>query len=655
VRSGYDSPEIVGTLSAMNMNQRPSAGASPAHPWKLRIAWMALASIAAGLIFASRLPVPGAPFDQQMLGDAGDGFLNIWIVNHVRTVLADFSFARLEDGRMYWPANRLSYFWTTPLFVPGAANALLFGLGMSILSSYLWSHFLAIGLGVVACMLAFCAVADEGLPGLHPAWGAAFALVAIFSPAQGFYAFHYQNYWGLSWVLLLAVPLLVRAERPVAAAVMALVPLFLFSSSTPYYFVLGIAFLVWLTWASWREVNWLSLVWTPRVWGLTILLGIPTAYFLVSLWIAGPIGYAFWITRSLSTCLWHLLVPMGAITVEAAGQLGIKLPEVTHESPAYLGVVGVVALLAAAYTIVRRLPRQWCWLAAVLILINLPAVSVRLPKRLVWPLIAFWFALVFGGARAFLYSRSPGPDLNFGPRLALLAFVFVLGVSLGPVGNWPDRHPNPSVWGVFAAVIPGFTGMRAIGRFSVTAKMFLALWAMVAALRFIQTAKIELRTRALLKVGLVGLLALSVLEGQVNLYGGPVEERAFSFAPEEKAFLSGRLRSPTVLFPIGPEHENARVMLLFREFTEVTLVNGYSAKIGGIWEEVRAHGPVNRSAEPTEAQARILCARGVASFVQEAPLAPAVEAVGWVPVPGGRFWLGSCQVAPQSKPAKALD
>lgn len=73
--------------------------------------------------------------DQRLLGDEGDGLFNLWALEHARLQLPR-GFAALSDGRIFWPDNAQTFWWSDNLLAYQLFYAPLRALGFSLLNAY---------------------------------------------------------------------------------------------------------------------------------------------------------------------------------------------------------------------------------------------------------------------------------------------------------------------------------------------------------------------------------------------------------------------------------------------------------------------------------------------------------------------------------------
>ena len=528
-----------------------------------------------------------------IFGDNGDGFFNLWVMDHVagNAARGDFSPA---DGRIFWPDNSGTYWWSDNLIVPSLAFGLFRTWARNVFEAFWLTGFLMALLGFVAYLVLFGVVfrtVRRCRPEL-PDWSVLlvplFAYMACFSRARLLYFSHFQNLSSL-WLFPLVAGMIGHAlsgRRGYFALVVVSELILLYSA--PYYAVTGMSLIflwaLFLLFCGYRELlrvlreNWLVLVACA-----------PLFLFLAAIYaVADHFTYTPLVVRSFSIGFRHLIMPDGGPLAGVAGAVIHAEPPPDGERPAYVGVGLAIAVLAVLIrhvpTIVSGVRSEarrlvfWALLVSVAAWVGVCAYPGPVTAWLGLALVAVILLL---GLRYLALLRPVAPLAFAGAFLALASFV-TYGIAFGPSVSFLDQPASPCVWGLFSWVVPGFASMRAVGRLAVVGQGFL-----IAALALYVIASFAVRKGrvALLACALI-LMAVQFAE-QIEAKAEVGDYDAENVTPtSEEALFFAQLRGPLVEFPAIPFYGSAMPMLYFNRFPGICLMNGYSSHSTATWDQV---------------------------------------------------------------------
>ena len=559
-----------------------------------------------------------------VFGDNGDGFFNMWVMHHVVGNLSRGDL-NLADGRIFWPDNGRSFFWSDTLIVPSLGFALFKHLTGNLLRAFWFSSVLMCFLGFAAYMFLFAIlfrIARKHAPAL-PQWAIMlvpiFAYLATFALARLTYFQHFQNL-SVIWLFTLMGGLIGYSslKHRCYFAVATISEVFLLYSA-PYFAVVGMG--VWLLWcaivflASPRTLlriardNWLSIALS-----IPFILGGAVAYGRSEM-----MTYDTSIVHGLAIRGSDLFVPSGGLVRRFWNEdLLSSFPRPSGERPAYLGLGLLMAILLI---LVRETPRGIAGLRR--------STFARLLTGLV------------GGALLCRLLASHVPQVVYGPALALLSGAMVLGVSaaaqcyreeslrftfaflgltavmvygiaLGPLDmSLALAHRvNPSVWGLCRWTVPGITHMRAIGRLAVAGQGI--LFGLLIFYVFLFLADRQRHRLALCAV--TGLLIAVQFAEQT---GQKVIQRQYDVGvitptDEEQRWFS-TVSGPALILPSHPWTRNTYHMLYFCSFPRMCIMNGYSAHSTQMWDQVMQLALTY--GEASEEQIRFAEAKGIRYIV----------------------------------------
>ncbi len=555
-------------------------------------------------------------------GDDGDGFFNIWVMDHaVRSI--KHGGTDLLDGRIFWPENRDAFLWSDNLFVPAGVFAFFRVASENVLDAFRLTALALSLLGFAAYFFMFyliCFIARRTLPGVPRLifiTVPVFSYLATFSASRLIYYAHFQNLSSLWLPVMVGGALGYWHYRGRIFFALMVIPEVLLLYSTPYFAVLGLCFLfAWFLLQSCLELREI-----PRI----IRQNLPVL--IVSLLLFFPLAFLYTrIEKNIFTAeyvhqmgmkIFHLYTPPAGPLKKLYESILPPLSGIPHESPAYLGI-GVI--LAGAAIIIWRLPSLWQWLTG---MIRKPWFWFLLTASLIvglsrgeWQEYTCWAGAFILGTVLVLYAKGMARRARKSPLalpaayIALTAF-FAYGLASGPRSQFIGQPINPSLWGLAAFFIPGAASMRAVGRMAVIGQgLIFALFLLTLCYLY---SNLKRRGRITLSIVTVILISLQFLEGLpsraiVNRYNPD------NLAPtrEEKAYFSG-LSGPVAVFPTLPFQASTRPMLYFTNFPGICLMNGYSSRSTALWDRAMGLGRIWR--EPTEEQMAFLEEQGAGCFI----------------------------------------
>jgi hypothetical protein len=551
---------------------------------------MGLVLFAAGAVF--HLDVRNCATHKTIFGDSGDGFFNLWAVEHTVGCLTrgELNFA---DGRIFWPDNADTFLRSDTMSAPALSFGVIKALtGNSIRAFWFTSIWLSL-MGFLAYMFLFgllLILARRSNPGIPD--GVLFlvplaAYLANFSRARLAFFIHFQNL-SVFWLFLLAAGLIgytcFKWRGYFALAVVSEVILIY---SAVYFAIAGLCILgLWgllmllagggLLQRTIRE-NWLVIV-----AGGAIFMVMAVAYAKVP-----KITYDVSYLQTLAVGWSDMLVSDGGVFRTALSRIAGELHNPESETPAYLGLGVILALvliglhhLPAALGGLKRLARNKFFLLAVGLAAFCSIKWGAARPVTCWIGAALIVLLIVKCASAVARRLSTDP-VGFVVGFLLLASAIMYGIAFGPWERFHDQPVNPSLWGVMA-LVPGVANMRAIGRLAIVGHGLL----LGALLLYVFTLFAQpTRRTALWSV----VLVLMALQG-IELAGGKARHLEFDAdmitpRPDETAFFAG-VQGPAIVFPAYPDMRNAGYMVYFSHFPGLCIMNGYSTHSTPTWDRI---------------------------------------------------------------------
>ncbi len=538
-------------------------------------------------------------------GDAGDGFFNLWVLNHTVETLSRGD-VNLADGRIFWPRHNDTFFWSDNLLAVAPFFALSRLIKPNLLDAFRLTGLFLSMLHFGALLFLFhqvFALARSRQPDLSPYtawWIPVLAYLAHFSPAVLINHFlHIQNLCSFGLFILVGAMLAYRC-RPAARWLYLMTAALVFMLySTPYYAVAGFILLAtWLGFEAARDARELGQrVWTAR-WGL-IALFIPAAILAAAYFQTERVSYLHSDIKTLSVDWSHLVVPAYGYIQQRLGAWITDYPRLHNEKIAWLGpglLIGLVAMLGWS---LRQTPRSWrTWIRSPLFwATGLSVVLLQLKIRELRPFLSIYGVIVIGVLLVlfirYLSRRYRDDAIRFAAGYLVVAAVLMYGIAFGPHGYYLNTRVNPSVWGFLALWAPGLTNIRAVGRMAFIGQVL--IFSLVALWIWIMQARSRGPFRRVLWVGLAAGCVLQGLDAStIRVPRQRHDASIIQPTAEEHAFFDA-LDGAMVVFPAHPYSRNTVPMLYFSRYPDLRLMNGYSARSTFVWDQVmwlgRRYGP----------------------------------------------------------------
>ncbi len=524
-------------------------------------------------------------------GDTGDGFFNIWILEHNYQNLRQGEF-NLFDGRIFQPVGKDTLLWSDNLFVPTAfyipfrmfTNPLTASYYTGILLSFIsYISYLMIFFLIFKIINDFYKkIPDSGIF-LIPF----FAYVTNFSISKFEYFCHFQNLAFCFSVLLFGCILgyfFYQKKFFFRGMIFAEVALLY---STPYYAVLGMCFILcWFliqVYIDWRE---LLLSIKENIFSVLISAGM-FGFLAYNYMKIDKVEYQGYVYRMSRAHFDEFYIPFQGIF-----NFIIKDSELSKnpESPSYLGmglVLGILILL------IISIPHIWRYLktnyknhklytlVAVIIIYRVFFLNIRNNM----------FAAILGliillGSLVYIFCKLIDRDNKRSIRNMLLMLILCsiccYGIAFGPSKYFLENSINPSVWGILTKIIPGANSMRAIGRMCVPGQGF--LFSIVLVIIFVYMT-FEKKKKIALFLTII-LLTIQIAEPLTVKIGTTYRYKSVIMPlNSEKTFFEEH-PGLYLIIPVTPWHLNSRGMIYFSEFMNINLMNGYSAKSTELWDSI---------------------------------------------------------------------
>lgn len=538
--------------------------------------------------------------EDRIWGDAGDGFFNLWVLNHVVETLPRQP-GSISDGRIFWPDHARSFFWSDNLIVFAPFHAISRFFSDNPFAAFrltgillFFFHFAALVFFFYQGLALLC---TQGPKMGRTVWLApVLAIIAQCSPAVLINHFlHIQNFAATGLFLHLGCMLASLRTSSFCYLPWQFFIILSLLYCTPYYALTAAILLgAWLigSWASDADTLKVAL-WHYRL-TLFVITALALPMFFAYLTAEGRAGLSAAAIRVYAVTLSDLFLPNTGECRRWLSALTSYNPTVNHERLAWLGP-GLLAMCIAMclrtffqfkpWTRLSALgPIGWFFLISFLILI---------PKtRDLRPFLA-WYGLLMIGLGMVLAiihfaRRSNQQPLRAGMLYLIMAIGLLYGIALGPRAYYVNQPVNPSIWGFFALWMPGFDSMRAIGRMAYPGQVALILLMAMLAVNYGRT----LKRRRLWFAGFC-ILCLSAQLWDSHAIRPPEQrhppEKVIPTS-EERAFFESIAGSILVL-PAHPFIENTRHMLFFQYFSSINLMNGYSGHSTELWDRLMALKP----------------------------------------------------------------
>ncbi len=551
-------------------------------------------------------------------GDAGDGFFNLWVMEHVRTSIIDGNW-NLADGRIYWPHNKNTYFWSDNLLIPAAGYSFLRFVRLDIFTAYRWTAILLSALGYLAFIwlfeILFKLIRERrpGIPGWSEIFVILFAYLASFSSSRLIYFVHFQNLSSL-WLITMITGLIGYSRHGRRRYfIISLISLDVLIFSTAYFAITGVLlFLAWIVMEMAGDHRALLVTLRKNLWyelaaaaaALPILLG----YTSVTL-PRYPLEYI----HQMATKPLHLYLPAWGLARYLYELYFHRLPAIHHESPAYLGVgllLGIAGLIiwklpALARWLVRAIKTPWFW----------GAVSLLIVWKLgppAWKTVNCWAGFIFWIFLLVLFlqglrRRSHTDPISLPFSYLILCLIIIYGIALGPRSHFFESPVNPSIWGICAAILPPISHMRSLGRLAVIGQSLLFAILMVGILEVLGSSKKWLRGLAIVAAGLI--ITFQAADGWTVVAPIHHYNPADIFPRTDETRWWSEQKGIVAAFPGIPFPQSTREMLYYCGFPDIILLNGYSGHSTPEWDRVMKLG--RRWYEPNQKQVNYVKELGV--------------------------------------------
>lgn len=528
-------------------------------------------------------------------GDAGDGFFNLWVMEYVRTSIMDGDW-NLADGRIYWPHNKNTYFWSDNLLIPTAGYSFLRFIRLDIFTAYRWTAILLSALGYLAFIWLFEIIFKlirerrPGIPGWSEIFVILFAYLASFSSSRLIYFVHFQNLSSL-WVITMIAGLIGYSRyRKRGYFIISVISLDLLVFSTAYFAITGaLLLLAWIVMELARDPRALFITLKNNIWYELACAAVAVPVVLGYASVNSP-GQPLEYIHRMATKPFHLYLPARGLPRYLYEFFFHRLPAIHHESPAYLGVgliLGIAGLVIWKFPsllrwLLRAIKTPWFWGAvSVLIIWKLGPAGWKAVNC--WAGVIFWlFLLVLFLLEA--RRRNHTDPVSFPLAYLILCLIIIYGMALGPRSHFIGSPVNPSIWGICAAILPPLTHMRSVGRLAVVGQSLLFALLLVGLLEALGSSKKWLRRSAIMAASLI--IILQTADGWMgvaplhhydpkNIFPRTDEKRWWS---EQKGIVAA---FPSIPFPLS-----TREMLYYSGFPDIILLNGYSGHSTPEWDRV---------------------------------------------------------------------
>lgn len=592
--------------------------------------WLHLASLFF-LTIAFWIKLPATTHGQvPFLGDHGDGFLNLWILERIWQWFSGSSFSTFSDLGIFYPDNKYTLFWTTPLLFPGVLYSFFRSIGVDKIYSYLAINYLALVCVFYTILFLINSVnaRTKKLFSLSKLDQHLISFVCAMGPGLQVYWIHFQNPWGIMALLCIPAFFFILEHKYLQATLLLAVSLFLNLATTPYFFILELILIVLMVLIYRREIDFKGLLFSRSFFVTLLITSAPAIYILNGFLHAQSPKFSISIFKQLSVKLADIVYPHFSIWETLAAKVGIVFRGQNHEAPAFLGLVGIFFLIQGLRSMRIATPKPRLLFSFVLVWLALMStfVYLKVPTPLKYGLQWGLFGLFTFAWLHYLNFASFKLKLKENPQLLLIILgVFILLFSSGPWGSTEIEKPNPSFWSFFHILIPGAESMRAIGRFAILAKILIWAWG------FITFRKLRLP-----------LALLLLIEGGRSFYGMGVNFNEIRLNSEEREALTTLLTGPYAVVPVPNIIENPAIMLKFQDLNQFPMVNGYSGKTSQFFDRFINSTAKNES-NTLENQIKWLCANEVANIVISFRSSNHFEAPGAITITPGRLYFYNCK------------
>lgn len=535
---------------------------------------------------------------KSIFGDEGDGFFNLWLLEHVRLFFSHWDLNLLIHTNTFYPENNLTLFWSENQIFPGAIYSLIYFFCQKSILSFNILHFVSVALAYTTHFFLFKKILSWGREVISESYEKQskrvqqlhdfslnvllliFTYSFTFSMTRMVYTVHFQNQWSFLTLVSIfgMIKILEKSYRLGAVLVCGAATLLCLSSM--YYFVtfsmIGLFFGVFLIFSLKKaELSKLIKQSLPSI-GVSSVICLPILY-AYSLTEKNGLGSGSFSKIS------QIFYPFpNTLVFNLLDRFGINLEnysQYNHESLIYPGVFLLflsiplfLLTLKQAWIFIKSDHSLKIWLSIILIF-NAAAWSLSskfeskalittmgVGGLLIYILISFYRAV----ERKVLRSEL---------ALLFISAIVFYSVTLGQSVGFRGHTFNPSFFGIFSLINPGFLAMRAAGRLGVLASAMLCgltFYYLVIKVKFFKPWVCSI---------VIGLGLLHSFEQfqkpYVNTY--PVE-RVLQLSRDEKEFFSS-LSDSILFYPVAPWHKNTYYLLLSQPYENIRLVNGYSGHL----------------------------------------------------------------------------
>jgi hypothetical protein len=536
------------------------------------------------------------PAHETIWGDAGDGFFNLWILNHVIETLPRHT-GNIADGRIFWPDNARSFFWSDNLiaFAPIYATSRLFA--DTPLEAYRISGILLFFIHFAALLYLFyqgLAILSSRWPQMKRAvWLAPFLAATAQSSAPVLinHYLHIQNFAVAGLFLLLGSMLASLRSNSLNGLPWQVFITLSLLYCTPYYALAAAILLGFWLLGQWSSNATLlkAALWRYRwIWFVMTALALPMVFTYMTA--AGRSGMSAAAIRIYAIQWIDLVLPQAGELQKWTRQIIRDYPPGSSEKLAWLGpglLIATAFLAWPAMALIKKrvrlksiTPLGWFTLISILILI---------PKtRDLRPFLA-WYGVFFIGL-GMLYAvvifarRFRRQPLHGATMYIIIALILFYGIAFGPRTYYVKQPVNPSIWGFFALWVPGFDEMRAIGRMAYPGQVSLIL--LVAVRAALYAVNLRPRPRACFMLFCMICVVAQLWDSHAIR---PPQQRhqAKQLSPTKSEYdFFSKLSGPLLALPAHPFFGNTRHMLFFQPFKKLYLMNGYSGHSTPLWDQI---------------------------------------------------------------------
>lgn len=509
--------------------------------------------------------IPG----QTIFGDEGDGYFNLWVLEHVR-LEAPRGGNALADARIMHPETG-TYWFSDNLIMLSPPYILLRGSGFTRIASIYYVHIFWWTASFFAGWWMFIEIRRTLEADTVSGWGAWMApwlsLALVWLPARLEGLKHFQSHALVFLLLETTFAMLFLRRRSTVSLVGMAACQFALIASAPYYGVLGILVLT--------------------AWGLTLCtdphLDIRRLLLRKMPWVLPWVAACFPIATAYMKHETPVYNHEGLLP--RAWQLSDLLPpSMGGRLEAYPGLWMSAAFLLAGCWLVRKhayLFRQFSWRREGILLVIFALTLLKVKE--LYALTSFlrlglqiWMMILL-----LRNVRHKNKTSSRGKLLLFLAGLFIIGTAKGPGNFYGADALDPSVWGIFSTWVPGIKSMRGLMRIMPAAAFMFA--GLLYAMALSQQKGGNL---FLWNTGALALLTLALVEprGQ-KAPRSSVDPMEINLTESQEGFFS-TLQGVLLDVPSAPLHGNPKTMLRWQPYRNIRLINGYSGRSTAQLDEI---------------------------------------------------------------------